>query len=368
MREMRPGRVLRLLMGNLLVLIAILAVLEIAARLFFPRDIEALFSDRFLRVDADFIPRHPLVRHHPTRGYSLTPGFEDRRHGVRVNAAGFRGPDLPEKLAEHFVILALGESTTWGWGVPDGSDYPSLLQTNLNERYPGANAYVINAGVPSYTSSQVLIYLGELLPKVQPELALVNILWNDIWFSTLTNWYPEVLVYQLPPRLQQLLLRYSGLYRALTLRADEGSGQANPFNSEALAHYRANLQAMVDLSRAAGIDLVFVKGPIDLQKMSEEGIEPFQGTRLGKADFLVAARTYTRALEEVARENGVPLVDHRLSLERPKTTELFLDLLHPTSLGNEMLASDVAHGLEKAGVLPWTEQSAGRLSAAPGIE
>jgi len=69
-------------------------------------------------------------------------------------------PDRP-------VILAVGESTTAGYGVPRELSYPGQLQTALDER--GYHYRVVNHGVSGSTTGAALTRLSRgmgLLPKI----------------------------------------------------------------------------------------------------------------------------------------------------------------------------------------------------------
>lgn len=60
-------------------------------------------------------------------------------------------------------ILALGDSLTEGVRVPENENYPSRLEKILNEN--GYEAKVINAGVRSETTAQILARLDKALDK-----------------------------------------------------------------------------------------------------------------------------------------------------------------------------------------------------------
>ena len=139
--------------------------LEAVARRFAPRDVRAVFNDPSLRTG-------PLVVPDSVRGFALKPGYA--LDWLHINAAGFRGPELPLDLRARTVVLAMGESSTFGWGVSDSESCPARLQRAL-ERMPGTPpVWVINAGVPSYTSPQVLLYLKQLLPRYRPAVVLTR--------------------------------------------------------------------------------------------------------------------------------------------------------------------------------------------------
>lgn len=70
------------------------------------------------------------------------------------------------------VVLALGDSLTFGTGASQETSYPSVLA-----RLTGWN--VVNAGVPGDTAAGALARLPELLQQHQPRLVIVSIGGND---------------------------------------------------------------------------------------------------------------------------------------------------------------------------------------------
>ena len=76
-------------------------------------------------------------------------------------------------------ILALGDSLTSGYGLPNGAAFPDVLQRALNTQH--VNVTVINAGVAGDTSSDGLARLDWTLsdPKSIPDAAIVELGAND---------------------------------------------------------------------------------------------------------------------------------------------------------------------------------------------
>jgi hypothetical protein len=107
-------------------------------------------------------------------------------HNWNVDKLGFR-PDIKsneEITAETYKILMIGDSFTYGGEVEHLDTYPTKLEEILLGSDQNIN--VINAGVPGYGPDQELIYLQELIPKLQPNLIIWNIYENDI---TDSNYY-----------------------------------------------------------------------------------------------------------------------------------------------------------------------------------
>ncbi len=96
----------------------------------------------------------------------------------RCNQYGYRyggGPKDKGKIR----ILCVGGSTTWGDGVPWGYDsYPAQLEKYLNKK--GYSVDIINAGVPYYTSAEVLTSLCFRDIHSEPDLILIHTGGNDI--------------------------------------------------------------------------------------------------------------------------------------------------------------------------------------------
>ncbi len=110
--------------------------------------------------------------------YEPWVGFKERpRSGKYVNISeeGFRHSHMRDlSLRDPGIsVYVLGGSTTFGYGLDDGSTIPSHLQRYLTEHYPDKAIRVFNFGRGYYYSTQELALLVQLLMQNHvPQVAI----------------------------------------------------------------------------------------------------------------------------------------------------------------------------------------------------
>ena len=132
----------------------------------------AAFGEVAIRVAAALVPgiRYHLnppwsrnVVNDPALGYRMSPFYPE--HDER----GYRNP----KGSKPTDIVAIGDSTTYGFGVPVNGSWPSLLAA-VSRRA------VYNAGVGGYGPCEYGQVAAELLPSHPKVVVLVIYLGNDL--------------------------------------------------------------------------------------------------------------------------------------------------------------------------------------------
>lgn len=116
---------------------------------------------------------HPRFLFQPDpSGYTLRPGFQGREIAqskefdvpIAIDGQGLRAQ--PHTAPPQPRVLAIGDSMTFGEGVPADSTWPAVLERALG-------AHVDNAGVPGYNSAQMVGRLRRYLPRLHPRVVVM---------------------------------------------------------------------------------------------------------------------------------------------------------------------------------------------------
>jgi lysophospholipase L1-like esterase len=95
---------------------------------------------------------------------------------------------MPEeqKPAGSIRILAIGDSTTFGWGVNDQDTYVARLQARLARAFPDRAIRAINGGVSGYDLKRDERLFRSFQPTLRPDIVIVGLFWNDLPYEVVT--------------------------------------------------------------------------------------------------------------------------------------------------------------------------------------
>ncbi|HVN39522.1 MAG TPA: SGNH/GDSL hydrolase family protein [Myxococcota bacterium] len=169
---------MRLLLLILFGVVASLAVLEIAVRVLdvSPRPLAPLELASY-RLSDD-----PVLRYEYRPGLRADDAHFDALHeGLTTNSHGFRDVELPvEKPPGEIRVLALGDSTTAGNGIPElENTWPKRLERRFAESGLGS-VRVLNLGVGGYEPDQESRLLELRGLAFAPDLVVMLVCLNDL--------------------------------------------------------------------------------------------------------------------------------------------------------------------------------------------
>jgi lysophospholipase L1-like esterase len=398
-----PGR--REILFQLLITIALLALLEMATRLAF-----TIYAGRLVHVGSD--PNRSSWVPTPDLGWDRRPNFGglDECGSYRSFASnGLVSIDaqrLKSAGPKHRRVVFLGDSNTYGYCLPTESTFVEVAERLL------PNFDLINLGVAGYTSAQgyrALLRYGEW---IKPDSVFISFNFNDRRYVTGENDVDSDAAFRkMAIRPVQQMLEYSYLFRMVrAVGRKAGIVHATPATSTVVnadnlkprvdpQNYRANLIKMVEWSRehrstpyfimlgdspnhserirrglahlgakdyqAAIRELTFV---ITYSRSEYAAIarrhlaiayrqtgQPEQAEKILRMDSrntyhggepLSLDTEYQEIMRAVAQEYDVRLVDAKSKLE--ETPGVFFDHCHFDAEGHEIVGQLVKEALEKA--------------------
>lgn len=116
----------------------------------------------------------------PDLGWRPRPSY--RSDSIRTNALGIRADREYPRERDPLVprIVLVGDSYTWGEGVPNEESFPAVLESLL----PGVEA--LNLGVHGYGTDQQLLYLRRFGFSLAPDLVILGFFDDDMSRNVLT--------------------------------------------------------------------------------------------------------------------------------------------------------------------------------------
>lgn len=303
------------------------------------------------------------------------------------NRLGFRGPDPPRDFEERLTVLTIGGSTTESLFLSDGKTWTDAMARELAGRFPGI--WVNNAGIDGQTTYGHLVLLRSFVTRLRPKVAVFLVGANDVGLDrpntfddgiTLSASGARAALNRLAASSEvvSLLLNVARAARARErglghsevdlvtashlVLSDEVIARTEAQYREYLPGYAARLEQIVETTRAAGIEAVFVTQPA----LFGDVVDPTTGVNVSEVQvngrgnghlewsLLESVNDETR---RVSAERGILLID--LARELPKDSRYFYDFLHFTNDGSERVGQIIASHLARH-----LEGRFGRTSAA----
>ena len=259
----------------------------------------------------------------------------------QINSLGLRGPEV-RKEKHGYRILALGNSCTFGWGVPFEKCWTELLESQLNEVIVGDSIEVVNAGVPGYSSYQGKIHLQRLL-HLKPDIVLIMFGWNDHWragndISDAEQNSPPQVVIDLQNELSQLMLYKLMRKATLTLtedttfvRLDDITGKRRVSQDE----FAENLRAIIRIAKVNAVAPVLVVPPVASLNLYFKGIQ---------SNFHMLHARYRDIIVKVGKYQGIPVVNLQIPFDNHN--DLYDDAqgdpIHFNARGQRLAAENIA--------------------------
>ena len=310
---------------SLVVLVGLLLLLEGTARWLDPR-IPAWQGEDSHAV---------VMTGHPQRLWGLSAGKRTNAGTIAtITTDGLRVP-VPEGPRDPGVerIMVLGDSTFFGYGVPDDASIAALLEQRL-----GPNIQAINGGIPGYSTAQTERLMADVGWDLDPTLLLIGSFWSDTNYAA----YPDAELLKTRDAASQGLLHRSALARLLAGRLRLGGVVSwtrfdeLPDPTRRRVPVQAFAAALDRLIRAAaqrGIGAALLAPPAAVE-VTGQARPPHHWT------------AYLDAQAQIARHHDIPHIEHTTDfrahfLSHKSKEMLFIDDLHPTKLGLSAMATRV---------------------------
>jgi len=342
------GRALLVLLGFVL-----LAALEGGLRLAGYRHEVAGVTFRFVGPDVLNMPEYTRDRR---LFWRLKPGGPEIGVAVpgQTGASGFRGPAVQKQRRPGSLRVAcMGDSTTYGVGVPLERTYVSLLGRAL-EYALQRPVEMVNAGCPGYSSYQGLRLLeSDVLPLAPDAVTLLFGAWNDFtpaiggddeakgarwrlpaWTDPVVAGACRLRLFMLLAHGQEALLGRDPWFGRRTLdQYLKGFAAGRPPEGERVPpdKFAGNLRRMAALARGRGTTPVLVTPPLAQESQREHPV------------FAL----YRDAVRDAAAADGVALVpaSEDLAAREKSGQAVFMDPIHPNADGQEIVAALAAQTL-----------------------
>ena len=277
-----------------------------------------------------------LMTGHPTRLWGMAQGTRfNAGPNATINELGLRGPmvELP-RPATRTRVMVLGDSSFFGHGVADGQDLGSVAVSLLPD------ADLVIGAVPGYSVAQSRVFMDEDGWDLQPSVLVIGHLWSD---NTWDPFHDEDLLASAAFNQRNPLAHSRALRLAATLFGGPADG-GHVITVSKLEPWPEGRVRRVPLDRYATLldELLLQAAERDVGALF---ILP--ANRVSLTGAFAYWDVYYQVMRDLAEHHGLPLVDANALYADIDPDALFLDSMHPTVLGHEILGAAVAEELAR---------------------
>ncbi len=170
-----PTKRKNLFLNSVLVIGSVLFALVVAELVV--RDYKSGFKNQIFSEGGNLVEHHfrGLYSYDVNLGWVPMSNAAKEKWNTTVHtlADGIRSNGIPEPEGKRPLILAVGDSFTFGDQVADDQTWPALL-----EKITGAR--VLNGGVSSYGFDQTVLRAEQLTAKYKPDVLVVSLVYDDL--------------------------------------------------------------------------------------------------------------------------------------------------------------------------------------------
>ncbi len=304
------------------------------------------------------LPPLTMFKESQSAGNELIPNhrFRSGTQRISINRLGFRGPEIqPQKPKGVIRIATLGESSTFGFSVNDGEEWPRLVEQELNNK--GLQVEVINAGVPGYNLFHSIARYEEKVASLEVDLVVIYLGWNDLPYivpiEAKDKGDPFATFRKRPiaPAWERFLY-HSTLIGFAKSKLSRARMQLTPFTSQSFEPTPAGLtmfeQNLKELLRAIKLDRSRILLATQLTAASERASPSLANHLAPDPVTQQKLRSLVKAMQDkelaVANEQQIPTV--RIDQLVEPTSEHLVDYVHLSVKGEQEVARAISKVLE----------------------
>ena len=301
---------------------------------------------------------HPLLQSVPIPSLKLT---SSTGLPIQHTREGTRGRDPEGSLDGRTVVAVFGGSTTYDIGAGEGETWPDRLAQALDQGNDKGRYFVVNHGVPGYTTAEHLIQTAFYETKFgkSPRCAIYYVGWNDLRNAHIPNLDPGYADFHLPSQIDSQKVRRVGgahvtvspmltlLLRVAADTFDTARYFKDPYGQKPASGddpnlekiYRGNIAAISAINRGRGVATIWVGQLLNRERlMRDDGLYGWLPL-VRDRDLWPLQQKFNAALQQTAAELG----DTYIGIDPDSFRAVdFVDQGHFSQRGSRRFAEDLA--------------------------